>query len=144
MLEVMPQRTPVLKPPHKLLLLPILTQPSHHPCQSSKRTDRDFSLQSPVKNKSKAVSYDDRVSEFHSTCRAIHDKVTLGSSQDKVAPSSKHIEETETALVRDVLQHDGYSESDPFSHQAVYLRTLPKQRGEFLRMTSAEGRHQYV
>jgi hypothetical protein len=27
MLEVMPQRTPVLKPPHKLLLLPILTQP---------------------------------------------------------------------------------------------------------------------
>jgi hypothetical protein len=26
MLEVMPQRTPVLKPPHKLLLLPILTQ----------------------------------------------------------------------------------------------------------------------
>jgi hypothetical protein len=26
MLEVMPQRTPVLKPPHKLPLLPILTQ----------------------------------------------------------------------------------------------------------------------
>jgi hypothetical protein len=26
MLEVMPQMTPVLKPPHKLLLLPILTQ----------------------------------------------------------------------------------------------------------------------
>jgi hypothetical protein len=55
------------------------------------------------------------VSEFHSTCRAIHDKVTLESSQDKAAPSSKQIEETETALVRDVLQQDGYSESDPFS-----------------------------
>jgi hypothetical protein len=26
MLEVMPQRTPILNPPHKLLLLPILTQ----------------------------------------------------------------------------------------------------------------------
>jgi hypothetical protein len=26
MLEVMPQRTPVLNPPHKLLLLPILMQ----------------------------------------------------------------------------------------------------------------------
>jgi hypothetical protein len=84
------------------------------------------------------------VSEFHSTCRAVHDKVTLGSSQDKVAPSSKQIEESETALVRDVLQQDGYSESDPFFHQAVHLCTLPKQRREFLRMTSSEGRHQYV
>jgi hypothetical protein len=118
--------------------------PSHHPGQSSKRTDRDFSLQSPVKKKSKVVSYDDCVSEFHNTCRAIHDKVTLGSSQDKVAPSSKQIEETETALVRDLLHQDRYSESDPFFHQVVYLCTIPKQHREFLRMTSPEGWHQYV
>jgi hypothetical protein len=84
------------------------------------------------------------VSEFHSTCKAIHEKVTLGSSQDKPAPSSKQIEESETALVRDVLQQDGYSKSDPFFHQAMYLCTLPKQRREFLRMTSSEGGHQYV
>jgi hypothetical protein len=71
------------------------------------------------------------VSEFHSTCRAIQDKVTSGSSQEKAAPSSKKIEETETALVRDLLHQDGFSESDPFFHQVVYLCTIPKQRREF-------------
>jgi hypothetical protein len=108
--DIRTESTPQTSPPSD----PDAT-PSHHPGQSSKRANKDFSLQSLVKKKSKVVSYDDCVSEFHSTCRAVHDKVTLGSSQVNAAPSSKQIEETETTLVKDLLHQDGYSESDPFS-----------------------------
>jgi hypothetical protein len=55
--------------------------------------------------------------------------VTLGSSQENAAPSSKQIEETETALVRDLLHQDGYSESDPFSSSCVPLHHSEAMQG---------------
>jgi hypothetical protein len=119
--------------------------------QSSKRTAKEFSLQSPVKKKSskKSVSYDDCMSEFRSTCRAIQERVnSIGSSQERAPPppppSNKPDADTETTLVRERLYQDGYSEIDPFFHQAIFLCTNHKQRREFLRMTSPQGRYQYV
>jgi hypothetical protein len=109
--------------------------PSKRPGQFSKRATREYSLQSPVKKKStKSVSVDDCISSYHTLLQK-----TLEEKANK-----KSEEEEETAKIRQLLLEDGYSESDMYFHQALALCRDQHHRREVLRMTSAEGRQQYV
>jgi hypothetical protein len=109
--------------------------PSRHPGQSSKRATREYSLQSPVKKKStKSVSVDDCISSYHTLLqKTLEEKTNKKSEEDE-----------ETARIRQLLLEDGYSESDMYFHQALAVCKDQHHRREVLRMTSSEGRQQYV
>jgi hypothetical protein len=108
--------------------------PSRH-LGASKRGTREYSLQSPVKKKSsKSVLVDDCISSYHSLLQKTLEERTNKKSE----------EDEETARIRQLLLEDGYSESDLYFHQALVVCQDPHHRREVLRMTSAEGRQQYV
>jgi hypothetical protein len=109
--------------------------PSRQPGLPTKRATRDYTVQSPVKKKSsKSTSVDD--------CIASYQSLLQQTLQEKT--KKKCAEEEETARIRQLLVEDGYSESDLYFHQALAVCTNTQHRREILRMTTKEGRQQYV
>ena len=110
---------------YKLRTTPARRNPPER--QSSKRTTREHSVNSPPSKKT--ISIDDCLNDLS--------QIIKNHTQQKVG-SSKHDEEI--AKVKQILKQDGLSESDPtFAHALVVFKNTVDRRN-FLSMETKEGR----
>ena len=110
---------------YKLRTTPARRNPPER--QSSKRTTREHSVNSPPSKKT--ISIDDCLNDLI--------QIIKNHTQQKVG-SSKHDEEI--AKVKQILKQDGLPESDPtFAHALVVFKNTVDRRN-FLSMETKEGR----
>ncbi|CAN6302247.1 unnamed protein product [Urochloa humidicola] len=100
--------------------------------QGSKRRIGQASVCSPRKKSSQTPSIDDCI-------ESISEYMKDGRSR-----MSRQIIADEMARVHNILKEDGYTESDPFFVQALFVCGTTAQRRAFLDMTTKEGRASYV
>ena len=98
--------------------------------QSSKRSSREHSVCSPIKKKSSTTPSLDAL-----------DGILKDVNERK---SRRMAEAEEMAQVNQILNEDGYSESDVFLAQALNLCTHRLHRRAFLDLKTKEDRYNYV
>ena len=116
--------TPTNESPHDMSQEPVGT---HSVGQSSKRTHREHSINSPPSKKT--VSIEECLEDLTQFIK---------NQQQQKAGSSKH--EEEMAKVKQLMKQDGVAESDPaFAHALVVFKNTVDRRN-FLAMETKEGR----